>query len=322
MRICVLGKRGSVTGWAESAVAAWRAEGHAVLHAVIRDPRLHPALERALYAASLGAPRAALLARRIRRFAPDLLVATGAFDVPLSLLARMADVGVPKPFGWVGDAFGDEARARASYFAAIGYTDTLLAARHAEQGLDCPALFLPHAAHVAAAEVEAEGARDPRLLFVGNPTPLRRQVVAAIARPIVLYGPGWHGVARHEVHARRIAPEAVAALYRRHAAVLNMRHEINVLAGLNQRSFAPYLGGAAVVSDAQPDLDRCFRAGEDVLVWRDTDELNTLYERLLAEPSLAATVAARGRRRVLAEHSYAARLRTIAATSSAGHGAA
>ncbi len=316
MKICVLGKRGSIINWAESAAAAWRAAGHEVLHAVIRDPRLHPAAERLLFAPLLGAPRAKAIARQIRRFAPDMIVAIGTYDVPLSLLDELRrSPGLPPLFGWVGDLFGDAAVLRASYFAAIGYTDSGLLALHRARGLASAALFLPHAANAGFTAPGSSVPRDLRLVFVATPTPLRRQTVAAVAQPMVLYGGGWGQAPAglHEIHAQRIGIEQVGAVYQRHASVLNIRNEHNVLTGLNQRSFDPYLCGAAVVSDAQPDLEQCFDPGAEVLVWRDADELNALYARLLHDPALAAGVAARGRQRVLAQHTYTARLQQFIA---------
>jgi len=316
MRVCVLGKRGSVIGWLEGAVAGWRAAGHEVLPVVYRDARLHPALERALFAEALGAPRAALLARRVRAFQPDLIVAPDAFSTPTSLLARLrAAPGLPPLLGWVGDIFGDYAKARAPYFAAIGYTDSGLVELHARMALPARAVYLPHAARPTSASEAAEGAaRADRLVFVANPTPARIATLRALREPVALHGPGWSAMPAgpHEVHPRRVPAEAVGALYRRHRAVLNIRNETHVLAGLNQRNFDPFLRGAAVLTDPQPDLERCFDPGREVLVWREPAEIDELSARLRREPEAVAAIAERGRRRVLAEHTYAARLATLA----------
>jgi spore maturation protein CgeB len=67
-----------------------------------------------------------------------------------------------------------------------------------------------------------------------------------------------------------------------------------------------------VVTDDQPDLQRCFEPGQEVLVYRGADDLNDIYERLRRTPSEAARVGENGRRRVLAEHTYRHRLEVIA----------
>ena len=321
MRVCVLGKRGSVIGWVEGAVAAWRADGHAVLHAVFGDTRLHPALEQALYSRRIGAPRAVLLARRIRAFAPDLIVAVDAFSTPLSLLAILRGTpGLPPVIGWVGDRFGAYALAPAKYLAAVAYTDSGLIGLHGQFGLTGTPLYLPHAANAALAAVAETGQpRRPDLVFVANPTPERQATVLRLRERVVLYGPGWQrpreGV--HEVNAYRVPLGDLGGIYLAHAGVLNMRNETHVLDGLNQRNFDPFLCGAAVVTDPQRDLERCFEPGREVLVWREPAEIDAISARLRREPGWAAAVAERGRRRVLAEHTYAARLRTLARAAGA-----
>ena len=107
--------------------------------------------------------------------------------------------------------------------------------------------------------------------------------------------------------------EALSAAYRSHIGVLNIRHETNTVHGLNQRSFDPYLLGTPVVSDDQPDLKNCFEEGREVLVYRDTDELEDIYRRLRKEPKLGLDIGAAGRRRVISEHCYKHRIDKITA---------
>jgi spore maturation protein CgeB len=110
-----------------------------------------------------------------------------------------------------------------------------------------------------------------------------------------------------------VAARRVPAIYAGHRAALNIRNEINVLTGLNQRNFEPCLAGAALLTDAQPDLEACFEPGREVLVWRDPAELNGLYAKVLADADFAARIAAAGRARVLAHHTFTHRLETLRA---------
>jgi spore maturation protein CgeB len=176
-------------------------------------------------------------------------------------------------------------------------------------GFRARALFLPHAADPAGAW-PAAGERRRRMVFVANPTPHRRVVVAAVREPLALYGPAWSAAdgAHHEVRARRLPAGALRGLYAGHLAALNIRNELNVLTGLNQRNFDPCLAGAALLTDDQPDLPLCFEPGGEVAVWREPQELNELYAQVLADPGWALALGERGRRRTLADHTYAARL--------------
>ncbi|MEO8812279.1 MAG: glycosyltransferase [Caulobacteraceae bacterium] len=310
MRLVVVGKVGGVTGWAEDCAAGMGAAGHEARLIASRNPALHPALEALLHDEAVGAPGARRIARAVARWAPRMVLAVGAFEIPRAIVERLARApGRPPLVAWVGDAFAETARAAAERFDLVAYTDSGLLARHKDLGFSPPAIFLPHAANPARAAARVAPERRRAMVFVANPTPHRRAVIAAIEAPIALYGRGWRGVGGdHEVHARRVGRAELPTLYAGCLAALNIRHETNVLVGLNQRSFDPALFATPVVGDNQPDLALCFEPGTEVFVWRDTDELNAIHARLLADPALARGVGEAARRRVLGDHTYGARL--------------
>jgi spore maturation protein CgeB len=306
MKLFLLGRRASITHWLEEAAQAFRADGHEVRVGIVRDPRLHPGLQRAL-----TQPIAVAIAARVARFEPDLVLAVGGLHVPAPILERIAALPARPPLvGWVGDAFNEDARAAAALYDLIAYTDTGLVERHRELAFAARAAFAAHGVDPHASVPAAE--RAHRMVFVALPTPARRAVVAAVTSPLALYGAGWTDVGGHEVHAGRLPARKLLEVYAGHLASLNIRNEVNVLTGLNQRNFQPYLAATPLVTDDQPDLPLCFEPGREALVWRDADELNDLYARLLRAPDEAAAIGEAGRRRVLAEHTYGQRLAAIA----------
>jgi spore maturation protein CgeB len=307
VKILLIGKRGSINHWLEDAAAAFRAEGHAVRIAAVRRPWLNARVE-----AAFLAPLAEVVAKTAARFAPDLMLALGGFHAPTPFLQRLAALpGRPPLVGWVGDLFAETAREAAALYDLVAYTDSGLIVRHASLGFTTQAIFLPHAANIAATPPPAT--RTPRMVFVANATPGRRAAVDAITEPVNVYGPGWVRAAPHDIHPGRIAHARVAGLYARHLAALNVRNERNVLLGLNQRSFDPCLSATPLITDDQADLERCFDPGLELLVWRDAAELNAAYDRLRRSPDEAARIGEAGRRRVLAEHGYAHRLAMLMA---------
>jgi spore maturation protein CgeB len=309
MKIALIGKQASITHWLEDAAAAFRADGHRVRMGIVRRPWLNARLETAMVE-----PMAAALAASIARFSPDLILAIGGFHVPAPFLERLAALPGRAPLvAWVGDNFDEDAGALTRLYDLVAYTDSGLVARHTSLEFATPSLFLPHAANLNTAPAPAD--RAHRMVFLANATPGRRGVVANISAPIAVYGPGWNAETGglHEVHSGRLAHRAAAGLYARHLAALNVRNEHNVLHGLNQRSFDPYLSATPVVTDDQADLERCFDPGAEVVVWRDADELNAAHDRLLRFPGEAVRLGEAGRRRVFAEHGFGhrlARLRT------------
>jgi spore maturation protein CgeB len=307
VKILLVGKRGSITHWLEDAAAAFRAEGHAVRVAIVRRPWLTARIETALVE-----PLADAVARAAARFAPDLMLTVGGYHAPVPFLRRLAALpGRPPLAGWVGDVFEEAAREAAGLYDLVAYTDSGLLACHASLAFASRAIVLPHAANLAARPAPAN--RAPRMVFVGNATPGRQTVVKAIAAPVAVYGPGWTRTPPHDIHPGRLPHAAVAGVYARHLAALNVRNERNVLVGLNQRSFDPCLSATPLVCDDQADLDRCFDPGAEVLVWRDTTELNAAYDRLRRFPADAARIGEAGRRRVLAQHGYPDRLAALMA---------
>lgn len=307
MKVLLVGKRGSITHWLEDAAAAFRAEGHAVREALLRRPWLNARLE-----ATFIEPLADTMARAAARFAPELILVIGGYHAPPAFLRRLAALpGRPPLAGWVGDLFDEAAHEAATHYDLVAYADSGLLALHRRLAFPSRAIFLPHAANLAATPPPSP--RAPRMVFVANATPGRRAAVAAISAPVTVYGPGWTRAAPHDIHPGRIAHAAVAGLYARHLAALNVRNERNVLVGLNQRSFDPCLSATPLVTDDQGDLERCFDPGSEVLVWRDVGELNAAYDRLRRFPNVAARIGEAGRRRVRAEHGYAHRLATLRA---------
>jgi spore maturation protein CgeB len=313
LKVALLGKIGSVIHWLEDCASALRAEGHQVHVAVTRNPAVSRPLEDALLSERIRAPMAAAIARSVNRFAPDLIVAIGAYEIPMAILERVARLPGRPPFhAWIGDVFSEAGRSVAALFDGMAYTDSGLVDRHRRLGFPQPAIYLPHAASPDVGRPLASKRRREIMVFVANPTDHRRAVIEAVAGPLAIYGPGWPRThARHEMHARRVSPRRLLSLYASAFAALNIRNEHNVLFGLNQRNFDPYVFATPVVTDDQPDLASCFDEGTEVLVWRGVEELNDLYARLLRDPGEAAVVGERGRRRVLAEHTYSRRFETL-----------
>ena len=312
MKVLVIGKRGGITNWEAEVTAGLRAFGHQAEFHAVRDTRISPHLQRLFWG-----PIAAAINRRIDRWRPDLILAVGGWGVEEAVIARVADKADRPPLaGWVGDQFDERRVSNLNRFDLVGYTDSAMLETHRRLGVKPPAAFIPHAADLAAAQGQPlDGARRERMLFVGNPTPGRRALVAQVRPALALYGVGWAdpaGVEHHETHGRRISRDELARLYASHFACLNIRNEINVLDGLNQRNFSPLALGCTVVTDRQKDLALCFEAGSEILVYDDAQGLDALYREILAHPALARETGERGRRRVLADHTYDQRLKAFA----------
>jgi len=316
-RILLLGKRGSLVLWLENLHRACVRLGHAVTRVfAINGDTLRSRLH-AKWQGRDGATTGWMLARFERTladFRPDLVVVAGVFGVPLDYYRILHGLPQrPRIAGLVGDRFPPDSRERADCCDRLYYTDSRFFQDAAAAGFTAPGRYLPLAVDPERFR-PGPATRRAELLFVASRTEFREAVVRGLETPARIVGTDWGELARdgfHRVSNRKIGRAHLIWLYQRHFAVLNVRNEANVEHGLNQRSFEPLACGAPVLNDDLPDLPRCFEPGREILVYRDREELNVLVARLRREPAFGTRVAEAGRQRVLAEHTYGHRIRTI-----------
>ncbi len=316
MRIFLFGKTRGIGHLVEDVAADLMLDGHQVRVFGYRENKLEKRLEPWLMSPSLGVPLAVWLKRMVARFQPDILVALGPFHwLPEALFEPLAMLPHRPPLiAWIGDRFDAQAAGAAGWFDLCAYTDSGMVACHHENDFSADALFVPLAASRAQHPPVPRRTVD-RLVFVASATEGRRALLANVTQPVSLFGADWRaadGLAHHIRHPRKVRPGTVGQVYAEHLGVLNVRHEHNVLNGLNQRHFAPYIFGRPVVSDAMDDLESCFDIGPEVLVYRDAAELDDVHARLRREPALARAVGEAGQRRVLQQHAYVHRIERMA----------
>ena len=80
----------------------------------------------------------------------------------------------------------------------------------------------------------------------------------------------------------------------------------------NMRLFEATGAGAALVTDAAPNLSDLFEPGREVLAYADEDELVREIEQLLSDDAARVSIASAGQQRTLREHTYAARIGELA----------
>jgi len=315
IRTLLLGKRGSLVLWLENLCRACIQLGHPARIFAINGDTWSSRL-RVKWQGRHSATADWMLIRfeqTLARFRPELVIVAGVFGVPLDYYRILH--GLPRrPLiaGLVGDRFPAD-RQRADCCDRLYFTDTRFFQDAEQAGFSSPSRYLPLAVDPQRFRPGPK-LRDSRLLFVASRTEFRESIVRVLNEPARVIGTDWSDLARgdfHRVSNRKISRRALIRLYQRHQAVLNVRNEANVEHGLNQRSFEPLACGAVVLNDDLADVPRCFEPGREILVYRDADELNALIARLRREPAFAGEIAAAGRRRVLAEHTYTHRVTLI-----------
>lgn len=184
--------------------------------------------------------------------------------------------------------------------------------------LDLPVYYLPQACNPHSHRPTVPAGTEPYLVIAGNMYPSRlRLLERLIAKgiPVRAYGssiPRWIGDSPvRGIHAGRpVFAEEKARVFRSAAGVLNNLHPAEVT-GVNLRLFEAAGSGAAVLSEFRPVIPDLFKVGEEVLAFRDFDELVQQASRLLHEPGLTARLGDAAARRAHREHTITQRLATI-----------
>ena len=184
--------------------------------------------------------------------------------------------------------------------------------------LGMPVYYLPQACNPRWHRPLVPAGTEPYLVVAGTMYPSRvRLLDRLIAKgiPLKLYGvgiPRWLGdtPARAAHAGRYITREEKAQVFRSAAGVLNTMHPGEV-AGVNARLFDAAGCGAAVLTEFRPTLAELFATGDEVLAFRDFDELLDQATRLLTEAGLTARLGDAAAERAHRDHTYERRLATL-----------
>ena len=189
--------------------------------------------------------------------------------------------------------------------------------------------FLPMAAHPPCHRPLELDEQERRLYgaavgFMGAGYPNRFRFFDELVRAGLdfrIWGTGWPQsgplAQRVALGGRRLESEEVTKVYNACSVVLNLHASPDpgqpVGGGdfVNPRTFeVPACGGFQLV-DRVEGLERFFRPGRELAVFSSRRELVELAHHYLEHPELRQRLAAAGRRRVLAEHTYYHRMESL-----------
>lgn len=148
------------------------------------------------------------------------------------------------------------------------------------------------------------------VVFVGTATPEREHLLASLVEyGLAIWGAGWRQSSlRDYCRGEALAMDDFVRAYAGASVAVNIHRTGEALSvtetGCNERVFELAAIGAPQVTDRRADLAAHFTEGEEVRTWGDAQELRAHVEALLHDPAEAERLAAAGRRRALAEHTY------------------
>ena len=268
------------------------------------------------------------VAARADHWRPDLILALAQAPLTAPILERLKALGVPLAFWFVEDfrtlTYWPQVAPHYDYFFCIQkgeFIERLAAlgspfASYLPQAAD-PSVHRPLA--LTAAEREQYGAP---VSFMGAGYPNRRKFFERLLdTPLALWGTEWDLATplgqRVRNANRRLAPEEYVKIFNATQVNLNLHSSLTsegvdpVGDFLNPRVFEIAACGAFQLVDRRRALGEMFEEGSEIAAFGDLDELRAKLSHYLDRPEERAALAAAGRRRVLAGHTFAHRMAKI-----------
>jgi len=268
---------------------------------------------------------------------PDLLVALAQAPITPPVLAEVRRRDVPSAFWFVEDhrlfGYWKELIGAYDYFFAIQSGDFLAEAERLSSGR---VAYLPCAADPAVHRPLVLGAADRAQLgapvgFVGAGYRNRRLAFRSLLDlGLKIWGSEWAGAGALDPAVQqggaRVTTEDAVRIFNATTVNLNL-HSSTYVDGVdprgdfvNPRTFEIAATGGFQLVDLRALLPSLLRPDVEVATFTDAGELRERVRHYLARPAERAAIAAAGRARVLAEHTYRHRMESLLETVCAHDG--
>lgn len=262
------------------------------------------------------------LARAVASTTPALVLVLEGAQVDAAMVASLRHGPGPTWVNWFSDArrSPDDVRPFAAAYDAVFVADRATV-ETLDQAGNPPVHYLPAGCDPSIHRpMRARDRFRANVVFVGTATAHReRQLAELVEFGLAVWGPGWRRtrlrdycrgeLLGHEDYIRAYAGASVAV-----NIACTERDERGREPGASRRLFELAAIGVPQVIEEHPDIHPHFSEGSELLVARSAGELRTLTSEALHDRAWAEEVAARGRRRALAEHTYMHRLAALLQT--------
>ena len=264
---------------------------------------------------------------KVEAFAPDLVLCLAQAPMSRAALKRLRQDGVPTAMWFVEDfRLFTYWRAFAPYydmFAVIQKEPFLseLAAIGVANALYLPLAALPALHRPLDLSPDEQKEFGAELSFMGAGYPNRRRAFLRLAdQGLKIWGTEWEEEPRLAPFVQRqggrISPEDCVRIYNATDVNLNLHSSVrpdSLVSGgdfVNPRTFELAACGAFQLADRRSLMPELF-ADDELAVFDSMEELKEKISYYKSRPEERKAVAARGRARVLADHTYASRMKTL-----------
>lgn len=326
LKFAVVGKLNHLY-WDSHVVSALKELGHAVFHFQINKRPLHVQFARGVAKGVMGDQigntltnrwHAKLLAQQLEKFRPDVVFYVSGMFIPIEYYEIINSLSFkPTVIAWDGDS-GVSYECNKKYVSYIDIVfqcdkfyckNNLLGFKKVE--------YLPFGANeVIFRDLHRE--REHKIYFCGAWTPERDELISKLTDfPLVLKGWNWNNLSKKgkhfEVLNKQINIDCLVKDYNKYSIVLNKHQTAKCISafGINMRTFEVPACGALLLNDWRDDFSELYVNGEEIAVYKNTEELQVLCDMYLSDINKAREVASSGHNRTLREHTYKHRMNTL-----------
>ena len=248
----------------------------------------------------------------IKKFQPDLIIVISPFMFNEKIFECFDNFSNIVKCAWVGDRFSIFHKNVADKFDHLFYTDSFFL----EEGKN---FNFPNGSYLPLAANEnrffdKNQKREERLLFIASYTKQRMEFLNQInSINLKLIGAKWQKdyLKNIEYLDKNININQVLDEYNLSQFILNIKHEHNVVNGLNMRTFEAIASGGCLLQDYVKDIEINFEINKNILVYNNIEELNELILKMRKDKLIMNNLIKNGKELVLEKHTYKNRVNKI-----------
>lgn len=249
----------------------------------------------------------------IKKIQPDLIIVISPFMFNENIFECFDNFSNIIKCAWIGDRFTTSHKNIADKFDHLFYTDSFFLEE--SKNFDFPnGSYLPLAVNENRF-FDKNQKREERLLFIASYTKQRMEFLKQISSiDLKLIGAKWQKEylkKNIEYVDKNININQVVDEYNLSQFILNIKHEHNVVNGLNMRTFEAIASGGCLLQDYVKDVEINFEINKDILVYNNIEELNELILKMRKDKLIMNNLIKNGKELVLKEHTYKNRVNKI-----------
>lgn len=247
----------------------------------------------------------------LKKRKPTLVFFVSAFFIPLEFY-KIAKQHNTATIGWVGDVFNEDKLVYKNFIDKLYVFDSSLIPLSNDMGFNNVALL--QVGYDPFIHKNKNLLRNKSINFIGSFSREREDILKQLHKyNLELYGIKWNkmqSTPKHwKVQNKKINPIALAHIYNTTLSSLNIKQPQNVSDGVNMRIFETLGCGSCMITDYVKDIELCFEPNKEILVYRSTEELLDILEKIQYDHSFLQEIVNNGQNRIrTSPYTYKARL--------------